>query len=101
MTKASVDVAGASGVAAGGGTGAVAAGADVVAQESLTSTTADLCPLGTRSNASVVALPFFSARRATFAASSMEVVTFEVAFLGAIAGTIFRSTNDGRQMLTH
>ena len=58
--KASVDVAGAGGVAAGGGTGAVATGADTVALESLTGTAADLCPLGTRSNASVVALPFFS-----------------------------------------
>ena len=47
-TKASVDVVGAGGVAAGGGTGAVATGADVVALESLTSTAADLCPLGTR-----------------------------------------------------
>ena len=55
-----VDVLGANGVAAGGGTGAVAAGADAVALESLTGTAADLCPLGTRSNASVVALPFFS-----------------------------------------
>ena len=59
-TKASVDVAGAGGVAAGGGTGAVAAGANAVALESLTGTAADLCPLGTRSKASVVALPFFS-----------------------------------------
>ena len=47
-------------MAAGGGTGAVAAGADVVALESLTGMTADLCPLGTHSNASVVALPLFS-----------------------------------------
>ena len=59
-TKASVDVVGAGGVAAGAGTGAVAAGANAIAQESLTSTAADLCPLGTRSNVSVVALPFFS-----------------------------------------
>ena len=42
-TKASVDVVGAEGVAAGGGTRAVAAGADVVALESVTGTTADLC----------------------------------------------------------
>ena len=40
--KASVDVAGAGGVAAGGGTEAVAAGADVVALVSSTGTTADL-----------------------------------------------------------
>ena len=58
--KASVDVARAGGVAAGGGTGAVAAGADAVALVSVTGTTSDLCPLGTHSNASVVALPFFS-----------------------------------------
>ena len=41
-TKASVDVAGAGGVAAGGGTGAVAAGADAVALVSGTGTAADL-----------------------------------------------------------
>ena len=46
-TKASVDVVGAGGVAAGGGTEAVAAGADVVALVSGTCTSADLCPLGT------------------------------------------------------
>ena len=46
-TKASDEVAGASGVAAGGGTGAVAAGADAVALVSVTGTAADLCPLGT------------------------------------------------------
>ena len=40
--KASVDVVGAGGVAAGGGTGAVAAGADAVALESVTGTAADL-----------------------------------------------------------
>jgi chemotaxis receptor (MCP) glutamine deamidase CheD len=45
------------------------------------------------------ALPFFSARKAAFAASPMEVVAFEVAFLGAITGMIFQSTNGGRQML--
>ena len=59
-TKASDDVAGAGGVAAGGGTGAVAAGADDVALVSVTGTTADLCPLGTLAKASVVDLPFFS-----------------------------------------
>ena len=60
-TKASVDVAGAGGVAAGaGGTEAVAAGADVVAVVSVTSTAADLCPLGTLAKASVVDLLFFS-----------------------------------------
>ena len=47
-TKASVDVAGAAGVAAGGGTEAVAAGADAVALVSDTGTAADLYPLGTR-----------------------------------------------------
>jgi hypothetical protein len=41
----------------------------------------------------------FSTRRATFAASSMEVVAFEVVFLGAIAGMVFRGTNGGHQML--
>jgi hypothetical protein len=45
------------------------------------------------------ALPFFSVRRATFDVSSMEVVAFEVAFLVAIAGMVFRSMNGGRQML--
>jgi hypothetical protein len=44
------------------------------------------------------ALPFFSARRAVFAASSMEVAVFKVALLGAIAGMVFWSTNGGRQM---
>ena len=58
--NASVDVAGAGGVAAGGGTGVVAAGADAVAQVSVTGTAADLCPLGTLAKASVVDLPFFS-----------------------------------------
>ena len=42
MTKASVDVVGAGGVAAGGGTGAVASGADAVALESVTGTAVDL-----------------------------------------------------------
>ena len=59
-TKASVDVAGARGVAAGGGTKAVAAGADDVALESGTGTAADLWLLGTLVKASVVDLPFFS-----------------------------------------
>ena len=59
-TKASVDVAGAGGVAAGGGTGAIAAGADAVARVSVTGTAADLCPLGTLAKASVVDLPLFS-----------------------------------------
>ena len=59
--KASVDVAGAGGVATGaGGTEAVAAGADVVALVSRTGTTADLWLLGTLWKASVVELPFFS-----------------------------------------
>ena len=59
-TKASVDVAGAGGVAAGGGTGAVAAGADVVALVFVTSTTTDLWLRGTVAKASVVDFPFFS-----------------------------------------
>ena len=60
-TKASVDVVGAGGVAAGAsGTEAVAAGADVVALVSGIGTAADLCPLGTLAKASVVDLPFFS-----------------------------------------
>ena len=41
-TKASVDVVGAGGVAAGGGTGAVVVSADDVALESFTGTAADL-----------------------------------------------------------
>jgi glutamine amidotransferase PdxT len=45
------------------------------------------------------ALPFFSTRRAAIVASLKEVVAFEVAFLGAIAGMILQSTNGGRQML--
>jgi hypothetical protein len=45
------------------------------------------------------ALLFFLARRAAFAASSMEVVAFGIALLGAIAGMVFRGTNGGRQML--
>ena len=59
-TKASVDVVGACGVAAGGSTRAVAAGADVVALVSGTCTASDLCPLGTHWNASVVVFPLFS-----------------------------------------
>ena len=59
-TKASVDVVGAGEVATGGGTGAMAAGVVAVALVSVTSTAADLCPLGTLANASVVDLPFFS-----------------------------------------
>ena len=47
-TKATVDVVGAGGVAAGGGTEPVVAGADAVALVSDPSTSADLCPLGTR-----------------------------------------------------
>jgi len=46
-TKASIDVIGAGGVGAGGGTGAVAAGADNVALASETGTAADLGPRGT------------------------------------------------------
>ena len=59
-TKASDEVDGADGVAAGGGTGAMAAGADVVALVSMTSTTTDLWLRGTLAKASVVDLPFFS-----------------------------------------
>ena len=59
-TKASDEVVGADGVGAGGGTGAVASGADAVALVSVTGTAADLCPLGTLAKASVVDLPFFS-----------------------------------------
>jgi hypothetical protein len=44
-------------------------------------------------------LPFFSARSSAFAASSMKIAAFEFGLLGAIAGMLCRSTNDGRQML--
>ena len=46
-TNASEEVCGAGGVATGGTTEAVAAGAEVVALVSLAGTTADLCALGT------------------------------------------------------
>ena len=46
-TNASIEVVGASGVATGGATEAMAAGADAVALVSVTSTTAGLCALGT------------------------------------------------------
>ena len=60
-TKASVDVDGADGVAAGaGGTEAVAAGADTEALASETGTAADLGPHDTRLKASVVAFPLLS-----------------------------------------
>ena len=55
-----MDVVGAGGVAAGGGTGAVAAGADGVPLVSVTGTGADLWLQGTLVKASVVDLPFFS-----------------------------------------
>ena len=55
-----MDVVGADGVAAGGGTGVVAAGADVVALVSVIGTAADLWLLGTLVKAFVVDLPFFS-----------------------------------------
>jgi hypothetical protein len=45
--NASVEVVGAGGVATGGTTEAVAAGADVVALVSVTGIAADLCALGT------------------------------------------------------
>jgi len=54
-TKAFDEVVGADGVAVGGGTGAVAAGADTEARASETGTAADLGPRGTRLKASVVA----------------------------------------------
>lgn len=38
---------------------------------------------------SMRALPFFSARSAAFAASSMDATTFKVALFGAIAGCFF------------
>ena len=59
-TKASIDVVGAGGVDAGGGTKAVGASADDVALESGTGTAANLCPTGTRQKASVVAFPLLS-----------------------------------------
>ena len=59
-TKASVDVAGAGGVAAGAGGTEVVAGADDVALVSGTGTAADIYPLGTLAKASVVDFPFFS-----------------------------------------
>ena len=59
-TKASVDVAGAGGMAAGAGGTEAIAGADDVALVSGIGTAADLCPLGTLANTSVVDLPFFS-----------------------------------------
>ena len=45
---------------AGAGGTEVVAGADEVAPVSVTGTIADLCPLGTLANASVVVLPFLS-----------------------------------------
>ena len=59
-TKASVDVDGAGGVAAGTRCIEAVTGADDVALVSVTGTAADLCPLGTLPNASVVDFPFFS-----------------------------------------
>ena len=47
-------------MAAGGGTGAVAARADVVALVSVTGTAADLWLRGYLAKASIVDLPFFS-----------------------------------------
>ena len=57
-TKASVDVVGAGGVAARGGTEAIAADAEALASE--TGTAADLRPHDTRLKASVVAFPLLS-----------------------------------------
>ena len=45
--NASVEVVGAGGVATGGGTEVVAAGAEVVSLVPITGTAADLCPLST------------------------------------------------------
>ena len=59
-TKASVDEDGAGGVGAGASGTEVVAGADEVALVSGTATTADLWPLGTLENVSVVELPFLS-----------------------------------------
>ena len=59
-TKAYNEVVGADGVGAGGGTGAVAVGADTEALASETGTTVDLGPHGTRLKASVVAFPLLS-----------------------------------------
>ena len=59
-TKTSVDVAGAGGEGARDGCTEAVAGVDDVALVSATGTAADLCPLGTLANASVVDLPFFS-----------------------------------------
>ena len=59
-TKASVEVDGAGGVATEAGGTEVVAGADEVALVSVTGTTADLWPLGTLENVSVVELPFLS-----------------------------------------
>ena len=58
--KASVDLYGAGGVAAGAGGTEAVAGADEVALVSVTGTAADLCPLGTLAKAYVVDLSFFS-----------------------------------------
>jgi len=60
VTNASEEVVGASGVATGGATEAVAAGAEVVALVSVTGTAAYLYALGTLWNTCVVALPFLS-----------------------------------------
>ena len=57
--KALVEVDGAHGVATGAGGTEAVAGADDVALVSGTDTAADLCPLGTLANASVVDSPFF------------------------------------------
>ena len=59
-TKAFDEVVGADGLGAGGGTGAVAAGADTEARVSVTCTVVDLGPHGTRLKASVVAFPLLS-----------------------------------------
>jgi hypothetical protein len=50
-----------------------------------------------RTSPTRAALPFFSAR-AAFAVLTREVVAFKVTFLGAIAGLVYRSTNNGQQM---
>ena len=76
-TKALVDVAGAGGVGAGAGGTEVVAGADDVALVSGTCTVADLCPLGTLANASVVDLPFFSSTSSRSCSTAVWIsVTF-------------------------
>ena len=73
-TKASVDVDGAGGVATGAGGTEAVAGVDDVALVSVTGTAADLCPLGTLANASVVDLPFFYST-SSFSCSTTDCIS--------------------------